>query len=60
MTEDPDTYVNVVQPRGESWWTEWEQKADRDVQAVLLGDMTTSELLQAWDTFWTEKYASEK
>ncbi|MGI5191184.1 ABC transporter substrate-binding protein [Promicromonospora sp. CA-289599] len=60
MTEDPDTYVNVVQPRGESWWTEWEQKADQDVQAVLLGDMTTSELLEAWDTFWTEKYAAEQ
>ena len=60
MTEDPDTYVNVVQPRGVSWWTEWEQKADRDVQAVLLGDLTTSELLAAWDTFWTEKYAAEQ
>lgn len=60
MTEDPDTYVNVVQPRGESWWTEWEQKADQDVQAVLLGDLTTSELLEEWDTFWTEKYASEQ
>ena len=60
MTEDPDTYVNVVQPRGVSWWTEWEQKADQDVQAVLLGSMTTSELLEEWDTFWTEKYASEQ
>ncbi|WP_129787285.1 ABC transporter substrate-binding protein [Promicromonospora panici] len=60
MTEDPDTYVNVVQPRGESWWTEWEQKADQDVQAVLLGDMTTTELLEEWDTFWTEKYAAEQ
>ncbi|WP_423461946.1 ABC transporter substrate-binding protein [Promicromonospora sp. MS192] len=59
MTEDPETYVNVVQPRGVSWWTEWEQKADQDLQAVLLGDMTTSELLGEWDTFWTEKYASE-
>ncbi|GAA2220833.1 sugar ABC transporter substrate-binding protein [Promicromonospora sukumoe] len=60
MTEDPETYVNVVQPRGVSWWTEWEQKADRDLQAVLLGSMTTSELLEEWDTFWTEKYASEQ
>jgi multiple sugar transport system substrate-binding protein len=60
MTEDPDTYVNVVQPRGASWWTEWEQKADQDLQAVLLGSMTTSELLQEWDTFWTEKYAAEQ
>jgi multiple sugar transport system substrate-binding protein len=30
------------------------------VQAVLLGDMTTSELLEEWDTFWTEKYAAEQ
>ncbi|WP_020018001.1 ABC transporter substrate-binding protein [Promicromonospora sukumoe] len=59
MTEDPETYVNVVQPRGVSWWTEWEQKADQDLQAVLLGSMTTSELLEEWDTFWTEKYAAE-
>lgn len=60
MTEDPDTYVNVVQPRGVSWWTEWEQKADQDLQAVLLGDMTTSELLEEWDAYWTEKYAAEQ
>ncbi|MFI2364709.1 ABC transporter substrate-binding protein [Promicromonospora sp. NPDC019610] len=60
MTDDPETYVNVVQPRGVSWWTEWEQKADQDVQAVLLGSMTTSELLDEWDTFWTEKYAAEQ
>ncbi|MFC8801006.1 ABC transporter substrate-binding protein [Promicromonospora sp. NPDC057138] len=60
MTEDPDTYVNVVQPRGVSWWTEWGQKADQDVQAVLLGDMTTSELLESWDAYWTEKYAAEE
>jgi len=60
MTENPDTYVNVRQPRGVSWWTEWIQKSDQDVQKVLLGNMTTSELLKSWDTFWTEKYASEK
>lgn len=60
MTENPDTYVNVRQPRGVSWWTEWIQKSDQDVQKVLLGNMTTSELLKSWDAFWTEKYASEK
>ncbi|MDR7385528.1 ABC transporter substrate-binding protein [Promicromonospora iranensis] len=60
MTEDPETYVNVVQPRGVSWWTQWEQKADQDLQAVLLGSMTTTELLAEWDTFWTEKYAAEQ
>ena len=60
MTENPDTYINVRQPRGVSWWTEWIQKSDQDVQKVLLGDMTTSELLKSWDAFWTEKYAAEK
>ena len=60
MTENPDTYINVRQPRGVSWWTEWIQKSDQDVQKVLLGDMTTEELLKSWDEFWTEKYAAEK
>ncbi|WP_238439519.1 ABC transporter substrate-binding protein [Microbacterium sp. JZ31] len=58
MTENPDTYINVTQPRGVSWWTEWMQKADSEIQQVLLGSMTTTELLESWDTFWTEKYAS--
>jgi multiple sugar transport system substrate-binding protein len=60
MTENPDTYINVRQPRGVSWWTEWIQKSDQDVQKVLLGNMTTEELLASWDEFWTEKYAAEK
>lgn len=60
MTENPDTYINVRQPRGVSWWTEWIQKSDQDVQSVLLGDMTPKELLTSWDAFWTEKYAAEK
>ncbi|MFB7249828.1 ABC transporter substrate-binding protein [Microbacterium sp. NPDC056234] len=59
MTEDPDTYVNVQQPRGVSWWTEWIQKSDQDVQNVLLGNMSTSELLESWDAYWVDKYASE-
>ncbi|MGM1018930.1 MAG: ABC transporter substrate-binding protein [Actinomycetota bacterium] len=60
MTEDPETYVNVQQPRGVSWWTEWIQKSDQEVQSVLLGDMSTTELLESWDTYWTDKYASEE
>ncbi len=60
MTENPDTYINVRQPRGVSWWTERIQKSDQDVQKVLLGSMTTEELLKSWDEFWTEKYAAEK
>jgi len=35
-------------------------KADQDVQSVLLGNMTTSELLASWDAFWTDKYATEQ
>ncbi|MCS3843149.1 sugar ABC transporter substrate-binding protein [Microbacterium sp. AK031] len=60
MTENPDTYVNVQQPRGVSWWSEWIQKSDQDVQNVLLGNMTTAELLESWDAYWVKKYASEK
>lgn len=60
MTENPDTYVNVQQPRGVSWWSEWIQKSDQDVQNVLLGNMTTAELLESWDAYWVEKYASEE
>ncbi|SEE72296.1 ABC transporter substrate-binding protein [Ruania alba] len=59
MTENPDTYVNVTQPRDVSWWTEWIQKSDQEIQSVLLGEMTHEELLTSWDEFWTEKYASE-
>ncbi len=58
MTQNPDTYVNVQQPRGEAWWTEWMQKADQDVQSVLLGSMTTEELLSSWDSYWTDKYSN--
>ncbi len=60
MTEDSDTYVNVRQPRGVSWWTEWIQKSDQEIQNVLLGNMSTEELLTSWDTYWTEKYATEE
>ncbi|QOR70610.1 sugar ABC transporter substrate-binding protein [Ruania alkalisoli] len=59
MTENPDTYVNVTQPRDVSWWTEWIQKSDQEIQSVLLGEMTHEELLTSWDEFWTEKYAAE-
>jgi multiple sugar transport system substrate-binding protein len=60
MTEHPDTYINITQPRGVPWWAEWEQKADADVQKVLLGKMTPTELLAEWDTFWTQKWQQGK
>ncbi|RUR03273.1 ABC transporter substrate-binding protein [Labedella endophytica] len=60
MNEDPDTYMNVIQPRSVSWWQEWQEKSDRELQSVLLGEMTSEELLAEWDTYWSEKYASEE
>lgn len=55
MTDAPETYIPVVQPRTVSWWTEWTQKADSELQRVLVGDMTSKELLASWDEYWTEK-----
>ncbi|MFJ6571223.1 ABC transporter substrate-binding protein [Streptomyces sp. NPDC091292] len=59
MTENPDAYITVVQPRGSSWWTEWIQKSDADIQKVLLGKMTPEDLLKGWDAYWTGKWKSE-
>ena len=55
MTENPDTYVSAIQPRSVSWWTEWIKKADGELQRVLTGQMSTSDLLASWDAYWTEK-----
>jgi multiple sugar transport system substrate-binding protein len=55
MTENPDTYISAIQPRSVSWWTEWIKKADGELQRVLTGQMSTSELLSSWDSYWTEK-----
>ncbi|MCP1413737.1 hypothetical protein [Paenarthrobacter sp. A20] len=57
MTQNPQTYIPVVQPRGVSWWAEWIKKADSDIQGVLSGKLSTAELLASWDTYWTEKTA---
>jgi multiple sugar transport system substrate-binding protein len=59
MTENPSKYITVTQPRSSSWWTEWIQKSDAEVQKVLLGKMTPEELLASWDTYWTEKWKGQ-
>ena len=59
MVQDPDTYLNVAEPRNVTWWAEWVQKGDSDLQSVLIGEMTTEELLASWDTYWTEKWAEQ-
>ncbi|MGW4732202.1 ABC transporter substrate-binding protein [Streptomyces shenzhenensis] len=60
MANSPDTYVDVTQPRDAPWFTEWSQKADADVQKLLLGKVTTKALLADWDAYWTAKWQSEK
>ncbi|GAB3286201.1 ABC transporter substrate-binding protein [Kineosporia babensis] len=60
MTNAPETYINAVQPRGVAWWTEWEQKADSDIQRVLVGDLNTADMLAGWDEYWTTKLAENK
>ena len=57
MNQKPDVYITAVQPREASWWTEWAQKADTEVQQVLAGKMSQEELLASWDKYWTEKWA---
>ena len=57
MTSDPDTWIAVTEPRSSAWWTEWMQRSETDLQKVLLGEMTTAELLKGWDQYWTEKWA---
>jgi multiple sugar transport system substrate-binding protein len=47
MTKNPDKYLVVTQPRGVAWWSEWQQKADSEVQKVVLGKMTPQQLLTA-------------
>ena len=59
MNENPETYITAVQPRGVAWWTEWADKADAELQQVLIGQLTTEELLASWDAYWTEKWAAE-
>jgi multiple sugar transport system substrate-binding protein len=56
MNENPDTWISAVQPRDSSWWTEWIQKSDSEVQQVLIGEMSQEELLASWDQYWTDKW----
>lgn len=56
MTSNPDTWISVIEPRGSAWWTEWMQRSEADLQKLLLGQMSTQELLQGWDAYWTEKW----
>lgn len=59
MGDSPDVWLDVVQPRGVAWWSEWIETGDAQFQNLLLGDETVDGLLKTWDTFWTEKWAAE-
>ncbi|RKR19808.1 ABC transporter substrate-binding protein [Arthrobacter oryzae] len=56
MNQHPDTYLNVIQPRTVSWWSEWVTKSDSELQQALTGKMTTDQLLASWDQYWTAKW----
>ncbi len=56
MTSEPEVYISVEEPRGVAWWTEWMQKSEDDFQNVLLGELSTAELLADWDQYWTQKW----
>lgn len=56
MTSQPDVFISVEEPRGVAWWTEWAKKSETDLQNVLLGEKTTTELLADWDQYWTQKW----
>lgn len=57
MTANPDVWISVEEPRGVAWWTEWMQRSEADLQQLLLGKISTTDLLAGWDKFWTEKWA---
>ncbi|WP_405006841.1 sugar ABC transporter substrate-binding protein [Kitasatospora purpeofusca] len=59
MNQSPDKYLTVVQPRSVAWWSEWSQKADADVQRMLLGKVSTKDLLAEWDAYWTAKWKNQ-
>lgn len=59
MTASPDTYITVTQPRDSSWWTEWVQKSDSDIQRMLLSKATPQQVLAGWDSYWTAKWKSQ-
>ncbi len=56
MTSHPETWISVTEPRDVAWWTEWMQRSEADLQQVLLGKMSTADMLKGWDQFWTEKW----
>ncbi|GAA1426396.1 sugar ABC transporter substrate-binding protein [Microlunatus lacustris] len=58
MTKDPDTWLPVVQPRNVPWNTEWGNKADAELQQVLIGKLDPAQMIAGWDAYWTEKWAN--
>lgn len=56
MTQHPDKWMSVEEPRGVAWWTEWMQHSEATLQKLLLGQITTKEFLVECDKFWTQKW----
>jgi multiple sugar transport system substrate-binding protein len=58
MINTPETFIPITEPRNVSWWTEWAAKGDADMQSLLVGKMTTQELLDGWNSYWVDKWKS--
>lgn len=56
MAKDPATYPMVKEPDQVTWWTEWQQKADADIQNLLIGKLSADTMLSGWDKYWTDKW----
>jgi len=56
MSSQPDKYLSVIEPRASSWWLEWASKSETDLQKVLLGTMSTKDMLKGWDEYWIGKW----
>lgn len=57
MNEDTDTFMLGTSVVGlETWFPEWELRADADIQKVLLGQSTKEEMLAGWIDFWKDKH----
>lgn len=55
MNEDMDVYKAVNRPIGYKGWGEFRGIQDKDIQSLLLGDLSIDEALDKWSEYWVEQ-----
>ncbi|WP_214411282.1 ABC transporter substrate-binding protein [Sphaerisporangium fuscum] len=50
-----DKQMITIRPVDYPGWSQWQQTADKDVQALLTGGKTAADVLREWDAFWTDQ-----